>query len=342
MKHIRCSIVVPFIALVCSSSAFTFSGVGEPVLMIPNASDDTVALFSSFDGSLIDPNFIDAERLGLFTSVFVEAQRVGDEIWVTDALDDVVFRFSLNGRESLGTIADLNLNNPEGYEIVGDKMLVASRYGIITIDIPSATFQGVHDYRGADSSINDIKTVGGVLLVSNSDTDDIDIIDSEGNLLSTLIDSDGVTGFNFPQQINETMNGQLLVASFAPPGGIYLFDTDGSVGGPALAPNNAVRGVQELGDGNLIFTNNTGVFVLDTDSGDTRLISTGRSSFITVLDHPPCMADLNGDAVLDFFDIAAFLGAFANGDQDADFVPDGTLDFADVLAFLRAFTTGCP
>ena len=45
---------------------------------------------------------------------------------------------------------------------------------------------------------------------------------------------------------------------------------------------------------------------------------------------------------LDFFDVSAFLSAFANQDPDADFTNDGIFDFFDVSAFLAAFATGCP
>ncbi len=46
--------------------------------------------------------------------------------------------------------------------------------------------------------------------------------------------------------------------------------------------------------------------------------------------------------VLDFFDVAAFLSAFAGGDLAADLTGDGLLDFFDVAAFLSSFSAGCP
>lgn len=55
-----------------------------------------------------------------------------------------------------------------------------------------------------------------------------------------------------------------------------------------------------------------------------------------------CPADLNGDGVLDFFDISAFLSAFGSGDLAADFTGDGVFDFFDISAFLGEFTAGCP
>jgi FG-GAP repeat len=59
---------------------------------------------------------------------------------------------------------------------------------------------------------------------------------------------------------------------------------------------------------------------------------------------PPsdCAADLNGDSVLDFFDVSAFLNAFSAHDLLADFTGDGLFDFFDVQAFLNAYAAGCP
>lgn len=55
-----------------------------------------------------------------------------------------------------------------------------------------------------------------------------------------------------------------------------------------------------------------------------------------------CAVDLDGDGVLGFFDVNAFLQAYGNNDSVADFTGDGRFDFFDVSAFLQAFATGCP
>lgn len=55
-----------------------------------------------------------------------------------------------------------------------------------------------------------------------------------------------------------------------------------------------------------------------------------------------CDVDFNDDGELDFFDVSAFLGAFAAMDPIADFTGDGNFDFFDVSAFLTAFGLGCP
>ena len=45
---------------------------------------------------------------------------------------------------------------------------------------------------------------------------------------------------------------------------------------------------------------------------------------------------------LDFFDVQAFLSAFASGAPSSDVNGDLMYDFFDVLAFLQAFSAGCP
>ena len=54
-----------------------------------------------------------------------------------------------------------------------------------------------------------------------------------------------------------------------------------------------------------------------------------------------CPADLSNDGELNFFDIAAFLKAFAAEDPVADFTHDGMWNFFDVSDFLSAYATGC-
>ena len=55
-----------------------------------------------------------------------------------------------------------------------------------------------------------------------------------------------------------------------------------------------------------------------------------------------CVADLNGDGELNFFDVSTFLNAFTAQDPIADLTGDGAFNFFDVSAFLNAFGAGCP
>lgn len=55
-----------------------------------------------------------------------------------------------------------------------------------------------------------------------------------------------------------------------------------------------------------------------------------------------CAADLDGNGVLDFFDVSSFLSAFNAQDSIADLNGDGLFDFFDVSDFLNAYNAGCP
>ncbi|PCI09638.1 hypothetical protein COB72_05760 [bacterium] len=63
---------------------------------------------------------------------------------------------------------------------------------------------------------------------------------------------------------------------------------------------------------------------------------------ITTTTQSQCPADINDDGSLNFFDVSAFLNAFAAADPLADFTGDGQFNFFDVSAFLNAFSAGCP
>ncbi|USO00237.1 MAG: vanadium-dependent haloperoxidase [Phycisphaeraceae bacterium] len=56
-----------------------------------------------------------------------------------------------------------------------------------------------------------------------------------------------------------------------------------------------------------------------------------------------CLADVNGDTLLDLADIVAFVQAFQAQDPVADLAdPVETYDLADLVAFIQAFMAGCP
>ncbi len=87
-----------------------------------------------------------------------------------------------------------------------------------------------------------------------------------------------------------------------------------------------------------------------TSDGDSPVLAREWNSWgLTITTAPEevpdvcgCPADFNDDGVLDFFDVQAFLAAFAAEDPAADFVEDGTFTFFDVQAYLAAFAGGCP
>lgn len=82
-----------------------------------------------------------------------------------------------------------------------------------------------------------------------------------------------------------------------------------------------------------------------SDTGDGSVVEAGVDA-IRMLSLPcaqVCTADLNGDGMLNFFDISAYITLFNDGDAAADFAaPFGTLNFFDISAYIGAFNAGCP
>lgn len=56
---------------------------------------------------------------------------------------------------------------------------------------------------------------------------------------------------------------------------------------------------------------------------------------------PPCVADFNGDTVVNSLDVLAFLNAYSAGDPKADVNGDTIVNSLDVLAFLNLYNEGC-
>ncbi len=58
---------------------------------------------------------------------------------------------------------------------------------------------------------------------------------------------------------------------------------------------------------------------------------------------PPCAADITGDGLLNFFDVAAYIALYNAGDPRADLAaPFGTLNFFDLAAYITLYNAGCP
>lgn len=55
-----------------------------------------------------------------------------------------------------------------------------------------------------------------------------------------------------------------------------------------------------------------------------------------------CLADMDGNGTLDFFDVSAFLTLFTTQQSSGDLNADGSWDFFDVSIFLSAYNAGCP
>jgi hypothetical protein len=272
--------------------------LGQSYLMVPDSSSDVVNLFDPFDGSLVQTGFIDVGILDITSSTPKDAIQVGSEIWVSDQLRDTVYRFDLTGAHSSSIVG--GMDNIRGMAYADGTVYVSnsgSNNGAPGEAIVTYLADGTSTGFFSVTDPFDVLDVGDGIFINDIDNDKIDRYMYDGTFVSNFVDSDGETAFDFPQQMNLNGAGNILVAGFSTPSGIYEYAPDGTlvnyydVGG--------IRGVYELGNGNLMFTNSDGVNILDPNTGAVSLVYDGSSQYINLVVIPaPAGAGLIGLASL--------------------------------------------
>ena len=173
---------------------------------------------------------------------------------------------------------------------------------------------------GYENELITISTCG-----SDFDTE-IAVFDSAGNLVAQNDDFCG-PGFGLQSQLDLFLNAGTYYLAVS---GYNALFSDG------FGIDINVGGVCSEG-GTLDIT--VGSF---SESGEGFLPGRVVLAPFEVGEASACAPDLNGDGILNFFDVSVFLTAYSANDPIADFNNDGMLNFFDVSEFLSAFTVGCP
>ncbi|HZW07624.1 MAG TPA: GC-type dockerin domain-anchored protein [Phycisphaerales bacterium] len=329
-------------------------------VMITDWTADRVMLFNESDGSIANLDFIaDGAGNGYDWASPRDALQVGNEIWVSDQVSDSVTRFTTagvfianitGGMDNIRGMCFANgkvyvTNAGSGNGAPGDAIIVLNLDGSVatTVSVPDPF--DVHEYNGR-------------LLITDIDGDNIGRYDYDLNFIDLFHDSNGADGIDFPQQLNTRSNGNLLAAGFTAPSGLYEYGPDGAQIGTPI-PATGARGVHELTNGNLIYTNSSGVHVYDVTAGvSTPIFATGNAQFINRLVQGPqgCgPADVGAtggvagaDGALDNNDFVVFIDLFFAMAPAADLgstggVPgaDGAWDNNDFVVFIDEFFGGC-
>ncbi len=279
------------LSLTLAISAMSWAGTAQAgSLLVVDSGNDKVGLYSGADGTPIDTDFIDiaaaATAVGYTGGLTpIEALEVNGEIWVTDQVADRIWRFDTSGN----FVADLlpgQIDNVRGFEVVGDTVYIAQGgnadqvEGIVTLDVPSLSLTGSFASGAAgDISYYDVEFYNGELFVSNIDSgnDAIERFSIAGAFLGNFATSDGTTSFDFLQQLApRTSNGNLLGGGFSVPAGVYEFQPDGTPLGIVAGLDGGPRGIHELDNGEILWTNGSAV---QTDGGITQ--GSGQYRYIT-------------------------------------------------------------
>ena len=269
------------VVLALALGAAVSASQAQLYIMGVDSTNDGVSLFDAQTGALVQQNFIDLVAVGAATPK--HALQVGNQIWVSDQITDSIYRFDLTG-SFMGQIGNAGLDNIKGMEVVGNQVWVtnagtnqgAPGNSIVFIDIASQSIAGSVATNG---SLFYLIHYQGQLLGSNITREALEFYDLNGNYVSDFVLSDGITGIDFPQQLFARANGNVLAGGFSPPAGVYEYDQFGNSLGIVAGVDQGIRGVIELGNGEIMWSNGAGIWA------GTELVLAGSSqyfSFVTI------------------------------------------------------------
>jgi hypothetical protein len=151
---------------------------------------------------------------------------------------------------------------------------------------------------------------------------------------------------DFPQQLaRRASSGTVLLAGFSAPVGVFEYDPSGAqIGYVAVGGGN--RGVYELGNEHIMFTDGDGVYSYDPFNNNTvtTLLEGPNAQYINLLvvEETVCYPDCDEDGTLSIDDFICFQTLFAFGDDYADCDEDGVFSIDDFICFQTSFAVGCP
>jgi hypothetical protein len=245
---------------------------GGGLLLVPDSTNDRVMAFDPTTGDLVDADFIPADPTHLTTPKDAILSASGTSVLVSDQVGDVVQEYALDG-SYIGVFAPAGGPNPA---ILDNILGIALRpNGNLLVTVTGGTNQdAVAEFDTAGNYLGNFIAIGaGGLdgpfdvylrsadwLVSAINSDAIHRYDLTGAYIADLAPIN-----NFPEQVIDIANGNVLVANFSgtQEGVVELTAAGSVVGVYNPASLGGYRGVYQLPNGNILTTTGTGVHEID-------------------------------------------------------------------------------
>lgn len=265
---------------------FATSVHAQTFLMMPDSTNNRIALFSTVDGSLVNSNLF-----GLGGGTPIHAMQVGQEIWVSEQIGDRVSRWSLTGSAlgqigggatgALDNIRGMGLNNGIVYVTNDGTGNGATADSLARYDV-SGNSLGVLTLSGTTSPFGVLFHQGNMLVSSSAANDDIHRYTMAGGSLGTFHNS---TSLNFAEQMDFALNGDILVAGFSSNNVVRLNAATGAFISSFTA--SGARGVRQLSNGNILWTSGAGVFVFDVNLLTSTSVYSGGGRYLDFVTFNP-------------------------------------------------------
>jgi len=254
-------------------------------VVTPDDVNDRVVAFSPVDGSVISDNMF-----AIASSAQVGAIDVNGEIWVSEQIADRVVRYDTMGNV-LGIIGPTfvggGLDNIRGLNFINGVVYVtndgsgngATADSLVCFD-PNGNWLQTLPLAFSLSPFTVLPFQGDLLVVSSQAGNDIHRYTTSGTPVGLFHDSAAI-GFGHAACI--ASDGNVWVSTFTSDTILKLDATNGSTILQTVVADNA-RGVFELQNGNLLWTNTSGTWIHDmTTSTNTLVLAGGHYNLFPVL-----------------------------------------------------------
>jgi hypothetical protein len=275
----RSSALLPLTALLAAGTA-----AAQMVVTI-NSTTDTLAAFSPVDGSLITSSLFP-----LANTTMVSAIEVNDEIWISEQVTDRITRYDMTGT-ILGTIgptlAGSGFDNIRGIGYVNGLVYVtnfqnangATANSVVILD---ASGNHISTFPVAGLATNPFAVIGhqgDILVTGFSNTQDVYRFTALGVPISTFHDS---TIVNPAHGLSPAIDGNVWCASFTDDWLVKLDATTGAIL-QQIVGGSTTRGVYQVANGNLLWTDGAGVHLYDMVSATSSLLLAGNSYHLNLV-----------------------------------------------------------
>lgn len=273
-----------FTALAGAMALSTAALAGTPdYLMMPDSTNDRVVLFDPFDGSVVNASYFAIPG----GTTPIHAMQVDDEIWISNQLGDRIDRYDLSG----GAISSITggMDNIRGMELIGGKVYVCNdgtgngspgAQTILSFDMDGNSL-GFFSTSPTSSPFGILEYQGNMLVSSDAANNDVHQYTVSGTSVGLFHNS---TSLNFAEQMDYDAAGNILVAGFSSNNVVTLDFNTGALLSSFTA--SGARGVAQLGNGNVMWTNSGGAWVHDVNTGVSTQVYVGAGRFIDELTIP--------------------------------------------------------
>ncbi len=274
------------------------------ILLVTDWTNDNVMSLDPQTGDLINVNYIPPSP-GNLSSPKQARINTGGFITVSDQITDLVQKYDTLGSyigilAPAGGVNTSQLDNIRGHNYRSNGNLIvcvgssANQNAVAEFD-PSGVYIGqfITTGLGGLNSPFDILFRTNDMMVTGSSSDA-----AHRYTLAGAYISDFATGIQFPQQMAQFTGGRIAIAVFSTPSGLAIYDSTGAQISFFTAVTG-LRGVYQLGSGNYLVSNASGVHEISSVDGTLirTVVSSTNCQYITLADFAVIPVELTSFSV---------------------------------------------